>query len=66
MNLTFRFENFHSFLWMDGHGPYVWACYVVVFITLIILAVEPFVQRKRFIQQQQGIQRRQAQTRDEV
>lgn len=23
------FESFGAFLWMEGHGPYVWVCFLV-------------------------------------
>lgn len=61
MNLTFRFESLQAFLEMDGHGVYVWTCYAVVFLTLLFIAIEPTMQRKRFIKQQQGLLRRRSQ-----
>lgn len=60
MNLAFQFPDFQSFMWMDGHGPYVWSCYGITFASLAFLLVEPLLKRKRFIQQQQGLIQRQA------
>lgn len=58
MNLVFQFPDFQSFLWMNGHGPYVWSCYVITFLGLAFLALEPRLQRKRFIKQQKSLARR--------
>lgn len=58
--MSFRFESLQAFLWMEGHGPYVWGCYAVVFLTLLFLAFEPHIQRKRFIKEQRALARRQA------
>lgn len=60
MNLVFQFPDMHSFLWMDGHGPYVWGCYGTTFAALAFLLMEPVLKRKRFIKQQQGLVQRQA------
>lgn len=56
--MKFQFADLHSFLWMNGHGPFVWGCYVVVFIGLVFLALEPRFQRQRFIKQQKNMARR--------
>ncbi len=52
MNIVFQFPDLQSFLWMDGHGPYVWSCYVVTFVGMAYLALEPKLQKKKFINQQ--------------
>lgn len=65
MNLTFRFENLQAFMWMDGHGPYVWSCYFAVFLILVLLAIEPRMQRARWIKQQKSVLRRRAQNQSE-
>lgn len=62
MTLNFRFDSFQAFMWMDGHGPYVWTCYAVVMLTLVILAVEPILKRKRFIKEQRALALRQNQS----
>jgi len=33
------FDSFSAFITMDGHGPYVWACYAVFFVLLLLLMV---------------------------
>lgn len=52
MNVSFQFADLQAFLWMNGHGPFVWACYAVTFAGLALLVLEPLFQRKRFIRQQ--------------
>jgi len=32
------FDSFSAFLTMEGHGPYVWACYAVFFVLLAAMA----------------------------
>ncbi len=60
MNMAFRFPDLQSFLWMDGHGPYVWSCYAVTFLALLGLIVLPRLQRKRFIREQRILAQRSA------
>jgi heme exporter protein D len=55
MNLVFQFPDFQAFLWMKGHGPYVWGCYAVTFVAMAFLIIEPIVQRRQFIKEQQGL-----------
>lgn len=55
MNIVFQFQDLESFLWMNGHGPYVWGCYGITFLGMAFLALEPRMQRKKFIKQQQKI-----------
>lgn len=31
------FDSFGAFLSMEGHGPYVWACYITFFAVLVPL-----------------------------
>lgn len=31
------FDSFSAFIAMDGHGPYVWACYGVFFVAMVVL-----------------------------
>lgn len=65
MNVVFQFPDLHSFLWMNGHGPYVWGCYVVTFLGLGFLALEPRLQRKRFVRQQKALAQRKPAARGE-
>lgn len=40
------FNSLQALLYMDGHGVYVWFCYAVVLLFLIVLVVYP-LQKKR-------------------
>lgn len=31
------FDSFEAFIAMGGHGPYVWACYIVFFVVSLVL-----------------------------
>lgn len=67
MKLVFQFPDLQSFLWMDGHGPYVWGCYAITFAGFGFLALEPLLQRRKFIKQQQranALNKAQAQSQD--
>ncbi|MEX0605919.1 MAG: heme exporter protein CcmD [Marinobacter sp.] len=41
------FDSFQAFMVMDGHGPYVWACYAAFFLLLGGLVAWSFSQRRR-------------------
>lgn len=58
MKLKFQFDSFHDLLWMNGHGPYVWACYAAVFLGLFYLALAPRLRRRRFVRQQRILAQR--------
>lgn len=60
MDLVFQFRDLQSFMWMDGHGPYVWGSYGVTFLALAFLLLEPILQRRRFIKQQLNLLQRQS------
>lgn len=45
--MTFRFDSIADFLMMSGHGPYVWASYIITFLALSVLIVYPYTQRKQ-------------------
>lgn len=65
MDLVFQFPDFQSFMWMDGHGPYVWGSYGATFLALAFLVVEPVLQRKRLVRRQKGLLARKAQSTSE-
>ena len=44
--IEFQFHSFSDFVQMAGHGPYVWACYLITFVALVYLAVAPIRKRK--------------------
>lgn len=58
--MEFRFDTLIEFLWMDGHGPYVWASYVVTAASLALLVIQPYVKKRELliqIQRQQRIEK---------
>lgn len=55
--MKFQFESLADFMAMSGHGPYVWASYVITFIALIFLVVNPVLQQKKLIKQQQKLRK---------
>lgn len=50
---------------MDGHGPFVWASYVITAIVLIALIVSPLIRKRRFLIQLR-MQLRREQARDQA
>ncbi len=42
----FQFDSIYDFLMMDGHGPYVWACYIVTAIGLKLLVWLPYTKKR--------------------
>lgn len=55
--MTFQFESLADFMAMSGHGPYVWASYAITFIALIFLVVNPVLQQKKVMKQQQKLRK---------
>ena len=51
----FYFDSINEFLWMSGHGPYVWGSYALVCIGLVSLVLSAKNARKRFFKQQKQI-----------
>jgi heme exporter protein D len=51
-----EFDSIVAFWAMEGHGPYVWACYAVFIVCLVGLMVWSMRQRREVI----SSQRRQA------
>ncbi len=49
--MEFQFTSFMDFLTMNGHGVYVWACYIITAIALIALIARPAMKKRAlFIQ----------------
>lgn len=46
------FDSFGAFMVMEGHGPYVWACYAVFFVLMGATAWWSLRQRKVVVAQQ--------------
>jgi heme exporter protein D len=55
--MKFQFESIADFIAMNGHGPYVWASYVITFSVLVFLLISPLLQKKAFVKQQQKQQK---------
>lgn len=62
--MNFYFDSAAAFWHMDGHGPYVWACYVVTVVVLIALAAAPMMRKAKFIKQQRALIARQQASRE--
>lgn len=45
--MTFQFDSLADFLAMNGHGPYVWASYLVAALVMVALVVAPLLIRRR-------------------
>ncbi|GLS27475.1 heme exporter protein CcmD [Marinibactrum halimedae] len=50
--MTFQFESFADFFSMAGHGPYVWACYLVTALGIAYLLFSPLMAKKQLLKQQ--------------
>ena len=58
--MKFQFSSVSDFLQMNGHGGYVWACYGVTFLVLLILVGQPVWARAQFIKEQKALAKRQS------
>lgn len=45
--MEFQFSNWSEFMHMAGHGPYVWACYLITALALMYLVITPLRQRRQ-------------------
>lgn len=57
--MTFQFASLQEFMFMAGHGGFVWACYGVTLLGLAGLIVQVRLARQRFIREQLNLARRQ-------
>lgn len=53
--MKFQFESLEAFIHMNGHGIYVWPCYIFVFAILIALTISPILSQKAFLKQQKKL-----------
>lgn len=53
--MKFQFESLDAFLAMKGHGPYVWACYIIVYAILVYLTLSPVLAKRAFLKQQKKL-----------
>ncbi|WP_226667198.1 heme exporter protein CcmD [Microbulbifer aggregans] len=49
--MQFQFDSLAAFLAMNGHGPYVWAAYLVAVAVLVALAVTPAMRQRRMVRE---------------
>ncbi len=47
----FQFDSLNEFIQMGGHGPYVWASYVISLAVLVWLIVSPLLRKRKLIQE---------------
>lgn len=52
------FDSFTDFLAMGKHGFYVWLCYGITALVIVANIIAPMRQRKKLIEQQARLQRR--------
>ena len=53
--IKFQFASLIDLLSMNGHGPYVWACYGLTAIVLIFLVMAPRHRQRNFLKHQQRL-----------
>ena len=53
--MKFQFDSLNAFLTMKGHGPYVWASYLLVYSILIFLTLSPLLAKRKFLKQQKKL-----------
>lgn len=54
----FRFDSLNDFLYMQGHGVFVWTAYVLAAVVMGWLIVSPWLQQRRLRQRIQRQYRR--------
>jgi heme exporter protein D len=52
------FDSLQAMLYMDGHGPYVWAAYLITLAAIGFVLVSPLRRSSRFLGQLSGELRR--------
>jgi heme exporter protein D len=62
--MKFQFESLDAFLTMGGHGPFVWASYVLVYIIIIFLTLSPLLSKRAFLKQQKKLLKLQKKSQD--
>lgn len=60
------FDSFAEFLAMGKHGFYVWLCYGITALVIIANILAPIRQRKKLIEQQTRLQRREKKNASEA
>jgi heme exporter protein D len=60
------FDSFTEFLAMGKHGLYVWLCYGITALVIVANVIAPMRQRKKLIDQQTRLQRREKKNASEA
>lgn len=60
------FETFADFLAMGKHGFYVWLCYGITALVIVANILAPMRQRKKLIEQQTRLLRREKKNASEA
>jgi heme exporter protein D len=60
------FESFADFLAMGKHGFYVWLCYGITTLVIVANILAPMRQRKKLIEQQTRLLRREKKNASEA
>jgi len=63
---TMFFDSFAEFLAMGKHGFYVWLCYGITALVIIANILAPIRQRKKLIEQQARLLRREKKNASEA
>jgi heme exporter protein D len=53
------FQSFSELLYMDGHGPFVWAAYFITLTVVALMLILPRRRQRKLLQQLAGEIRRQ-------
>ncbi|QIL89465.1 heme exporter protein CcmD [Microbulbifer harenosus] len=65
--MQFQFENFASFLAMNGHGPYVWFSYGVTIAVMAALVLVPVLRQRQMREAfRRQLRQEQARRRSEI
>lgn len=59
MEIAFQFSSLSEFFNMNGHGIYVWVCYLITAAAFAFLGVGPRLKKRTFIRIQRAIFSRQ-------
>lgn len=55
--MNFQFESLSTFIDMGGHGAYVWSCYLLTVVALLLLMLYPRARKRQLTLQLQRQQR---------
>lgn len=55
--MEFQFSTVAEFLYMEGHGPYVWSSYIVTTIAMATLVAIPYLKKRELLIQLKRQQR---------